>query len=361
MEISGAGTSSNVVAGNLIGTDLTGTLAVANYAGVEIDGGATSNLIGTNGDGVNDALERNIISGNSLVGIWITGSGTDSNIVAGNYVGTDVTGTLAVPNGSTPITRGGTDLTGDGIAIESGASDNLIGTDGSSVDNSGERNIVSGNDNNGVEIGGSGSDGNVVAGNYIGLSPSGALAVPNNQAGVLLYNGAASNTVGGLTAALRNVISGNINRGIYIYTPAHSATPATANVVAGNYLGTDATGLLPITGNTNDNVSIDLSPGNIIGGTVAGAGNVLDTGGDTGIYIYGDYARGPYASAAGTLIAGNIFGLGADGVTSAGLGNAYDGIVIDSAPNTTIGGSVAAARNIISNNTGNQGGWHSDR
>ena len=76
---------------------------------------------------------------------------------------------------------------------------------------------------------------------------------------------------------------------------------------------------------------------------------------DTGIFIYGDYQRGPYASAAGTLIAGNIIGLAADGETAAGFGNQYDGIVIDSAPNTTIGGTVAAARNIISNNTNNQG------
>ena len=97
------------------------------------------------------------MSGNSLVGIWITGSGTDTNVVAGNYVGTDVTGTLAVPNGTTPVSRAGTDLTADGIAIEAGASDNLIGTNGSSVDNTGERNIVSGNDNNGVEIGGNGT------------------------------------------------------------------------------------------------------------------------------------------------------------------------------------------------------------
>ena len=55
IKISGSGTSGNVVAGNLIGTDITGTIAIANYAGVEIDTGASGNLIGTNGDGVNDA------------------------------------------------------------------------------------------------------------------------------------------------------------------------------------------------------------------------------------------------------------------------------------------------------------------
>jgi titin len=126
-------------------------------------------------------------------------------------------------------------------------------------------------------------------------------------------------------------------------------------VIEGNYIGTDYTGLLPMSNHLNDAVSINLSPGNIIGGTVAGAGNVLDDGGQTGIFIYGDYNLGPYASAAGTLIAGNLIGLGADGETTAGLGNGYWGIVLDSAPDTTIGGTVAAARNVISNNIANDG------
>ena len=97
--ISGSATSSNTVAGNDIGTDLTGTVAVPNQYGVYLQNCANHNLVGTNGDGVSDALERNIISGNSNVGVYILAAGTDYNIVAGNYVGTDVTGTLALPNG----------------------------------------------------------------------------------------------------------------------------------------------------------------------------------------------------------------------------------------------------------------------
>ncbi len=355
VEITGAGTTGNVVAGNDIGTDLTGTLAVPNQTGVEIDSGATANRIGSDGDGVADVLERNIISGNSLVGVLITGSGTSNNVVAGDYIGTTLDGSGALPNGSAPVIRAPTDLTGMGIAIEAGASGNRIGTAGASADPAGERNVISGNDNNGVEIGGSGSHGNLIAGNFIGLAASGTAALGNDQAGILLYTGASGNTIGGLTAALRNVIGGNANRGMYIFTAAGSSTPTTANVIEGNYIGTDATGMVPITGNSNDAISIDLSPGNIIGGTVAGAGNVLSAAGDSGVFIYGDSARGPYASAADTLIAGNIIGLAADGVTATGFGNAYDGIAVDSAPGTTIGGSVAAARNIISNNTTNGG------
>lgn len=343
--ITGVGTSGNVVAGNDIGTDFYGQTSTPNDVGVEIAAGASSNLIGASGqDGTDDALERNIISGNSLVGVWITGAGTSNNVVAGDYIGTSSTGLTALPNGTSPVANAKTDLTGDGVAILAGASGNRIGTNGTDADTAGERNIISGNDDDGVEIGGSGSSGNLVAGNYIGLASSGTAPVGNDQAGILLNTGALFNTIGGITAALRNVIGGNANRGMYINTAGGSSTPTTQNVIEGNYIGTDASGVVPMTNHLNDAISIDLSPGNIIGGTVAGAGNVLAAAGDSGVYIYGDYARGPYASAAGTLIAGNTIGLAADGVTAAGFGNGYDGIAIDSAPNTTIGGSVAAAK-----------------
>jgi titin len=55
-----------------------------NNTGVEIDAGAASNLVGTNGDGVNDVSERNLLSGNLFAGVWITGQGTMGNAVAGN-------------------------------------------------------------------------------------------------------------------------------------------------------------------------------------------------------------------------------------------------------------------------------------
>ena len=119
VEISGSSATANVVAGNLIGTNSTGTNALPNNVGVEIDGGATGNLVGTNGDGVDDALERNILSGNLYAGVWMTGAGTDYNVVAGNYIGTDVTGTIAVGNGSTDeLITSGLDNAGIGGGVE---------------------------------------------------------------------------------------------------------------------------------------------------------------------------------------------------------------------------------------------------
>ncbi len=327
---------SALVQGNFIGTDAEGTAGLGNgESGIYI--GSAGNTIGGS-----SAAARNVISGNAADGVNIAGTGATGNVVAGDFVGTNPVGSAALANYV-------------GVEIEGGASDNLIGTNGDGVNDGGGRNVISGNATNGVVITGAGTSGNLVAGNYLGTNAAGTSAVGNGQAGVRLASGATDNTVGGTTTAARNVIGGNGNRGVYISTPAGSTSPTTGNVVEGNYIGTDASGLVPMGNNINDAVSIDLSPGNTIGGTVAGAGNVLDGGDDTGVFIYGDYQSGPYASAAGNLIAGNIIGLAADGETAAGFGNQYDGIVIDSAPDTTIGGTVAAARNIISNNTNNQG------
>ena len=66
--------------------------------GVSISGGAHSNRIGTDGNGSADIAERNIISGN-LGGVLILNVGTQQNTIAGNYIGTDVTGTAAIGNG----------------------------------------------------------------------------------------------------------------------------------------------------------------------------------------------------------------------------------------------------------------------
>src|SRR5205807_4926992 len=91
-------TNNNIIAGNYIGVDATG----ANAQGNTGDSGVfmiscAGNRIGTNGDGVNDAGERNIISAN-VRGIAVTGSGTTNNLIAGNYIGTNAAGTAALGN-----------------------------------------------------------------------------------------------------------------------------------------------------------------------------------------------------------------------------------------------------------------------
>ena len=265
----------------------------------------TTDYIGVNPlYGTPSADQGNVISGNSAGGIEI--NATADSIVAGNLIGTNAAGTAAISN-----------VIYDGVFIEKGSTNNLVGTSGKdgTASDALERNVISGNDGYGVSITGAATSDNVVAGNYIGLDRTGSSPLGNGQAGVVLDGGATDNTIGGLTADTRNVIGANGNRGVNISTPAGSSSPTTRNVIEGNYIGTDASGLVPMGNHLNDAVSINLSPGNTIGGTVAGAGNVLDAGDDSGVFIYGDYQLGPYASAGGTLIAGNIIGLAADGVT----------------------------------------------
>ena len=259
----------------------------------------------------------------SGAGIHITGAGTSADWVYGNFLGTDPTGVQAMPDDF-------------GVEIDSGAVDSTIGGG-----TAGTGNLISGNASDGVYV--TGTSGIVIEGNLIGTDSAGTAPVGNGAAGVQIGFGATGNTVGGLVTADRNVIAGNADRGVYLDRGADS------NVVAGNYIGVDATGLLPMGNGLDDAVSIDLSANNTIGGTVTGAGNVLDGAGDSGVFIYGDYQLGNDSS--GTLIAGNIIGLAADGTTSApGFGDQNSGVTVDSAPDTTIGGTVAAARNIISNN-----------
>ena len=117
------------MAGNYIGLAADGVTASANSQGVQVSGGATSNIIGGT-----MAASRNIISGNTGTGVVITGSGASSNVIEGNYIGTDKTGTQAVPNTI-------------GVWILAGASGNTVGGSTAAV-----RNVISGNSNTGVEF-----------------------------------------------------------------------------------------------------------------------------------------------------------------------------------------------------------------
>jgi hypothetical protein len=330
VDIRDAGTTNNDIAGNYIGTDSAGTHALANGGnGVLIEAGAAANIIGTNGDGIGDASEGNLISGNSLGGVSLTDAGTTGNVVAGNFIGTDASGTSALPNGGAA-----------GVQITGGAQGNRIGTNSDGVSDDLERNVISGNTGNGVQIAGSGTSQNLVAGNYIGTDWTGTMQVGNGQAGVRIDTGASNNTLGGSTPAFRNVIGGNGDRGVYLRDVATQA-----NLIAGNYIGVDATGAAPLPHHNNDAVSIDYASNNTVGGTAAGYGNVLSSAAvDSGVYIY---------SASNILVAGNLIGTDATGTVSMGFGNRNNGVTIDSGSNNTVGGTTSSARNVISGNHNN--------
>ncbi|MFH1537074.1 MAG: hypothetical protein ABID45_03740 [Patescibacteria group bacterium] len=264
--ISAAGTNSNHIAGNYIGLNAAGDAAVPNVYGIKFVNGPQSNIIGTNGDGTNDAVERNIISGNTSGGVYIYGTSSDSNWVAGNYIGLNPAGTAAIANKH-------------GIHIQTSPQSNIIGTNGDGTADADERNIISGNTNYGIIF--SVANSNNVAGNYIGLNAAGDAAVANVQGGVYLYNGSSSNIIGtngdGTADAVeRNIISGNTSFGVYI-----SDASSSLNKVAGNYIGTGTDGTSDF-GNAWHGIRIDdTATSNTIGGdTVTLQANIIAFNGD---------------------------------------------------------------------------------
>jgi hypothetical protein len=174
--------------------------------------------------------------------------------------------------------------------------------------------------------------GNTIKNCYIGTDLSGANAAGNKQKGIILQS--SGNTVGGTASADRVVISGNGQAGIQFYTVA-----ASGNKMMGCYVGTDASGAKAIA-NKASGVAIYQAPSNTIGGTSAGARNVISGNTQNGIVVNGNGAKS-------NVILGNYIGTNAAG--TAKLGNANYGVEI-SQPNNTVGGASSAARNVISGN-----------
>jgi hypothetical protein len=349
---SGPNTTGTIVAGNYIGTNAAGAAALPNgNDGVFVYGGAQNTRIGVNGSDTGAAAERNLISGNTFQGVALSDAGTDSNVVAGNLIGTTITGTSALPNGD-----GGMDLL-------NGASSNLIGFDGTSSAALAalERNVIAGNGLGpgyaGIYIADAGTDNNVVAGNYIGVDSSGAHALGNTGVGVYLANGAENNRIGSdgngvMDASKANVISANAYQGVTIQGTSTGAN-TTGNIVAGNLIGTNAAGTADL-GNASYGVWINEgAQSNRVGtnGTdtdAADEGNIVAGNGN---YLPGESLSGIAISDSGTnsnLVAGNWIGTNQTGTVS--LANAQYGVdIFNEAQNNQIGGS-AALGNVIAYN-----------
>ena len=250
----------NLIIGNLIGTDFTGKAAIPNLrSGILIVTGANHNTVG----GIREE-DRNIISGNNYKGIWIVGvKWSGDNKIIGNYIGTDISGQQALPNGTV------------GIMISDGSFRNIIG--GSTE---AERNIISGNSYSGIQIDGLNTTNNEVVGNYIGTNVDGTSAVPNKVHGVLLIDKATQNVIGGKEIGKRNIISGNGWNGVSI-----QETGIQGNKVWGNYIGTDKNGTAAVPNNHNGIFIGSAADSNTIGGKENGAGNLVSGNKESGVKL----------------------------------------------------------------------------
>ncbi len=316
VSISSAG---NILKGNIVGMDASGTVAMANEPyGIEIYG--NGNIIGGSA-----STDKNIVSGNTVSGIYL---GADNNTVTGNIIGMNAAGTTAAANGYYGVHIDGSNNT---IGDTTTGAGNIISGNGfygitvfTGTGNSVRGNILSTNEASGLNFA---SDANSAYGNIIGMDANGTVAQGNKYAGIEISG--SGNHIGGSTQSQRNLISGNIEYGIIV-------GDGTGNTIKGNYIGTDKSGSTAIANGTcGILINADYTQ---VGGTGAGEGNLVSGNTVAGVAIFGRH----------NTLQGNIVGLDATGTTAIGNGEA---IMIQNA-NNIVGGSIAGSRNIISGNNG---------
>lgn len=253
----------NRISGNLIGTNASGTASV----GIQVEGVrvyvAYENLIGTDGDGVSDELEGNLISGHFDFGVMLQQTGALNNVVAGNKIGTDITGMLSIPNGTGGSPRAGIVLGGYG---------NRIGTNSDGVSDDLERNLISGNSQTSISaiyfnnLANPDAPPTIIAGNWLGVDATGLVALPNN------YGISGSSAV---PVIIRdNVIAAHTIEGI--------STHSSNMLIIGNRIGVGADGMTPL-GNGQNGIYLSGND-NIIGGTGPGEANIIAHNGATPFY-----------------------------------------------------------------------------
>ena len=374
--IQGPGASNNVVQNNVLGSPFAARPEFGNQTGLVISHAPKNTIGGPRSASGSSAGLGNLIAGNQLRGIWLTGSGASSNRLQGNEIGLGgATGSAALGNGIGIViedapsnTVGGVELVlgnsifggdGDGIQIKGAAAagnrvlGNQIGGQfpngghGVAVDGAprtevgGEfepglfglpqpkgGNWITSNSLNGVWISGRSASSNIVQGNTIAR---------NGRNGVLIED-AMGCAVGGATSNHFNIIVQNNANGVAITMHAND------NVVRGNFIGFDPflQGAHP---NQLHGVFIDRCRNNTVGGPTAKAGdhpgNMISGNRLDGIHITG-------FDATDNKVQGNLIGLNYLGRSPLPNG---DGVVVVDAPGNLIGGTESNARNVISGNT----------
>lgn len=326
-----SGATNLLIQGNYVGTNAAGTAAVAQpnaTTGIEIGGQKTLNVaVESNSDST--TVRGNLISGNPGLGV----ASPHGNVtVVGNLIGTDVTGTLPLGNTGIGVAAdqqghvqvGGT-APGDGNVIAATKIVSIVGfTLGAGI---------------GLKTGASAT----VQGNFIGTNAAGASGLANAGAGVDASGDGTTVTVGGTTSGAGNTIVPG-GYGVRLRT-----TPAAQSLVAtiqGNRIGTNPAGTAKA-GNPFTGILVECGAKATIGGTAAGAGNVVSGHADTGVLIC-DGRRG-------TTVQGNRLGTNAAG--TAAIPNNYgirtywpdDTSTFGSTP-LVIGGTAPGAGNLISGN-----------
>jgi CSLREA domain-containing protein len=314
------------IAANLIGTNKNGNSPIGNERGVAVFDssmvfiGATATVEGE--EGPEEISLGNLVSGNRSIGVIVGGALTNNVHVIGNYIGTDVAGNVRVGNGNA------------GVVVSDASNVTIGGLTTAS------RNVIGGNELDGVLIRTPTATNNKVIGNYIGLGADGESDVYNGSDGVHIDD-APGNTIGGVGDGVANIISANVEAGVHV-TGEH----ATGNEILGNYIGTDSSGNgagteeVPL-GNS-EGVAIDEVSEFGVPSKTKVYGNVIGGNLNFGVRIGG--------GAFDNEVFNNYIGTNLEDVV---LGNGGIGVFIDDAPTNTVGGDRAKGEdNLIVNNGG---------
>jgi hypothetical protein len=304
----------DTVQGSYVGTDLSGSAAgLGSATGIRVESGY--NTIGGTVQGAG-----NVVSGNG-VGILIDLGASTNNLVEGNSVGVNATGTTALANG-------------EGINVST--SNNTIGgsPNGNSMGTT-TGNVISGNTSNGIHL--NDASYNAIWGNSIGVAADGKTQIANGGNGILLEGTANWNTIGGLVGQgnqAGNVVSGNGTNGIDL-------NDSSSNEVFNNSIGVASDGATKVT-NGGNGVQVEGGADSNSIGMSGGHGNLISGNTGNGIYLTG-------ANTSATVIAANSIGVASDGLTR--VANGGDGITLDNGTSAnSIGGSLPGGGNVISGN-----------
>ena len=218
-------------------------------------GGSTTLTLG--GTGTN---EGNVLSGNQSAGAFLRFGGVF--LLRGNIIGLAEDGTTILANSQGTLVQGTNSIVGGTTGVTPGGSC------------TGACNLISGNTGTGLSLG----TATQVIGNFIGTDVTGLFDRGNGSQGIGSGTSSAIEVIGGTTPAERNVISGNENVGIGFGDSGQSN-----NVIQGNYIGVGSNGTTPL-GNSSGGISLGAD-NNTIGGTTAGAGNVVAFNGVAGIFV----------------------------------------------------------------------------
>jgi CSLREA domain-containing protein len=177
------------------------------------------------------------------------------------------------------------------------------------------------------------SDANTISGNFIGTNPAGTVDLGNQGSGIFVWL-STGNTIGGSTAAARNLISGNSGAGVSASQGGIVVQNSDDTVILGNFIGTDVTGALPIANDHNGVYTQLGSSGTIIGGPTTSHRNVIS----------GNSAAGVRLSSFPSVVQGNYIGTAASGLSQVANGA---GIRIEGSADNEI------RANLVSGNSGN--------